>query len=142
MRIYCDGIFDLFHAGHVTTFKYIKNMEKNAQVIVGIISDSDAESYKRKPIISEQHRKIMIEGCKYVDEVIPNAPLIMNEEFINENSIDLVVHGFYDPSDAKKQAAFFELPSSLGKFKEIPYSYIESTSDIIRRTGKHYKCED
>ena len=139
MRIYCDGIFDLFHAGHVTTFKYIKNMETDVEVIVGIISDADAESYKRKPIITEQHRQIMLEGCRYVDEVIPNAPLIMNEEFITKNNIDLVVHGFYDPSDAEKQKKFFELPSSLGKFKEIPYSYIESTSDIIKRAGKY--CE-
>ena len=137
MRIYSDGIFDLFHVGHVATFKYIKNMEKDVKVIVGLISDSDAKAYKRKPIIAEEHRKIMLESCRYVDEVIQNAPLIMNEKFMEKHSIDLVVHSFYDSVDAKKQKDFFEVPLRLGKFKEISYSHIESTSDIIRRAGEY-----
>ena len=133
MKIYCDGIYDLFHAGHVTTLKYIKNMYNDVYLVVGLISDNDATSYKRAPIINETNRQIILESCKYVNEIIPNAPLIITKDFINLHKIDLVVHGFADPSDEKNQGEFFRESKELGKFKIIPYSNIESTTAIIKR---------
>ena len=133
MKIYCDGIYDLFHAGHVTTLKYIKNMYNDVHLVVGLISDNDATSYKRAPIINETNRQIILESCKYVNEIIPNAPLIITKDFINLHKIDLVVHGFADPSDEKNQGEFFRESKELGKFKIIPYSNIESTTAIIKR---------
>ena len=124
MKIYCDGIYDLFHAGHVTTLKYIKNMYNDVHLVVGLISDNDATSYKRAPIINETNRQIILESCKYVNEIIPNAPLIITKDFINLHKIDLVVHGFADPSDEKNQGEFFRESKELGKFKIIPYSNI------------------
>lgn len=38
--------------------------------------------------------------------MIPNAPLQLTKEFINENEIDLVVHGFANPEDANKRQDF------------------------------------
>ena len=51
MRIYLDGIFDVLHRGHVEAFKQIKNLYMNDDVflIVGVISDDIAMSYKRRP---------------------------------------------------------------------------------------------
>ena len=40
MRIYYDGIFDLFHSGHLNHFKKIHDFyNKPIELIVGIISD-------------------------------------------------------------------------------------------------------
>ena len=133
MRIYCDGIFDLFHVGHLETLQYIKNMYPNVYLIIGLISDKDASSYKRPPIINEAHRKQMLENCVYVDEIITHAPLIIDKKFLENHCIDLVVHGFSDPKDSKKQEKFFETAKNLGKFEEIPYSCLDSTTKIIRR---------
>lgn len=133
MKIYCDGIFDLFHAGHITTFKYIKNMDENVHLIVGLISDDVASSYKRRPIVNEVNRQIMLESCVYVDEVVPNAPLLITKDFMDLHSIDLVVHSFSNLDDSNKQMSFFKIPKELGQFKHIPYSDMESTSDIIKR---------
>jgi|TARA_Y100000389_G_C17108629_1_gene339555 choline-phosphate cytidylyltransferase len=133
MIIYVDGIFDLFHAGHVNTLKYIKNMEKDVYIIVGLISDRVAESYKRKPIICEENRKTMLDSCIYIDKVISNVPLIINKEFIIENKIDLVVHSYSDNNDENKQDNFFKIPKELGKYKTIPYSTQESTTKIINK---------
>jgi len=133
MIIYVDGIFDLFHAGHVNTLKYIKNMDSNVYLIVGLISDRVAESYKRKPIICEENRKAMLDSCIYVDKVVQNAPLIINKEFIIENNIDLVVHSYSDSNDEDKQDIFFKIPRELGKYKTIPYSTQESTTKIINK---------
>jgi choline-phosphate cytidylyltransferase len=133
INIYVDGVYDLFHAGHVTTLKYIKNMYQNVILIVGLISDKDAEKYKRKPIINENNRLIILESCKYIDRIIMNAPLIIDKKFILKNNIDLVVHGFNNKDDENKQKDFFKTPIEMNKFKTIPYSNIESTTDIINR---------
>jgi hypothetical protein len=57
----------------------------------------------------------------------------MTDEFLFNNKIDLVVHGFSNSADSAKQSEFFRVPISLGKFKEIPYYDKISSSDIIRK---------
>ena len=64
MIIYVDGIFDLFHRGHLESFKFIKNKYKNCKLYVGVISDENAKSYKRSPIIYEQDRTEIIRSIK------------------------------------------------------------------------------
>ena len=54
--VYTDGIYDLFHRGHVESFIQIKQMFPNCYLIVGIMDDKVAEGYKRKPIYSEEDR--------------------------------------------------------------------------------------
>jgi len=70
--------FDLFHAGH-----YLMLKDAKAQcdiLIVALQSDPTLDaSYrietggknKNKPVQSFEERKIQIEGCKYVDHIIP-----------------------------------------------------------------------
>ena len=53
-RVYMDGIFDLYHRGHVESFK--KCLKFGDELIIGVISDQDATKYKRKPIICEEDR--------------------------------------------------------------------------------------
>lgn len=139
-RIYVDGIWDCFHMGHVLHFKDIKELDNinNNYLIVGIISDKDATDYKREPIYSETNRKILVESCKYVDEIIENAPLIITEQFMKQHRIDLVCHGFLNKSDANKQSDFFKVPINLNKFRIVDYHDGISTTDIINKIKKNY----
>lgn len=138
-KIYIDGIFDLFHKGHVLHFKDIKELgDTENYLVVGIISDKDAEKYKRRPIYEENDRKILVESCKYVDEVLDNAPLILTEKFIKDNNFDLVCHGFYDKEDEKKQEQFFKVPIEMGKFCAVEYHKGISTTQIIDNIKKNY----
>lgn len=132
-RVYTDGIYDLFHRGHVESFKQIKELYPHYDLVVGVVNDLDATGYKRAPIYSEEDRYCLVESCRYVDELVRDAPLIMTEEFLLDNKIDLVVHGFSNPADSEKQAEFFRVPISLGKFQEVPYYDKISSSDIIRK---------
>ena len=138
-KIYIDGIFDLFHMGHVMHFKDIKYLDgEENHLIVGIISDKDAESYKRLPVYNQENRKILIESCKYVDEIIENAPLVLSEDFIKNNNFDLICHGFMDEKDAEKQKDFFKIPRDLGKFRAVNYHKGISTTEIINNIKSNY----
>ena len=79
--VYLDGVFDLFHRGHLESLiksKNIFNDPENTILIIGIVGDKDATIYKRKPIINEEDRKEIISSIKYVDKVICPCPLIVN----------------------------------------------------------------
>ena len=133
MIVYIDGVFDLFHRGHLESLKKSKFIDENVTLLVGIISDEDATSYKRKPIINFEDRLEIIKSIKYVDGVIEKCPLIITESFINENKIDLILHGFSNEEDEYKQNDFFKDAKKLGKFKKIDYYDKTSTTDIIRK---------
>jgi len=137
MRIYIDGIFDLFHYGHLESFRKCKDLGSNIYLIVGIIGDDIAENYKKRPIIEEKHRYEIIKNIKYVDEIIKNPPLILTKKFMEKNNIDLVVHGFSNPNDANKQDEFFTYPKSINKFKEIQYCSEISTTNIINKINSN-----
>ena len=126
-RVYMDGIFDLFHVGHLEAIKMMKQF--GSYVIIGVVSDEDATEYKRKPIINELHRVEMLKQCKYVDEVIFPCPMSVTSEFMSANQISLVVHGFRDEDDYEKQKKYFKDVDLM----IIPYSQLDNTTNIIHR---------
>jgi choline-phosphate cytidylyltransferase len=135
-RVYVDGVFDLFHRGHLESLLSAKKSlddPDNTFLIVGVIGDNACESYKRKPIVSEDDRYAIVRNIKCVDLVIENAPLIMSIDFINEHKIDMVVHGFANNQDREKQNDFFKEIRDIGKFKEISYYNKISTTEIINK---------
>ena len=133
MRIYIDGIFDLFHYGHLESFRKCKEIDNKVYLIVGVIGDKVAENYKRLPIINENHRYAIIDSISYVDEIVENSPLIINKEFMEKHRIDLVVHSFLNKCDSNKQDDFFYYPKSVNKFHEIEYCKDTSTTEIIKK---------
>ena len=135
-RVYLDGIFDLYHRGHLESFK--KCLKFGDELVVGVISDKDAEGYKRKPIIYEKDRVELIKHCNLVNEVIFPAPLTMTKEFIENNKIDKIVHGFFNEEDMEKQKEFFKVPREMGIFEAIEYYKDESTTKIMDRIHKFF----
>lgn len=62
--------FDLFHAGHVAMLK--EAHQQCDYLIVGLQTDPSIERVnKNKPIQSVFERYIQLQGCKYIDEIIP-----------------------------------------------------------------------
>lgn len=63
---YTDGVYDLFHIGHLNMIKTAK--EYREYLIVGVHGDDVVEGYKNHvPIINENDRKRIIESVKGVD---------------------------------------------------------------------------
>lgn len=63
---YTDGVYDLFHIGHLNMINAAK--KQCEYLIVGVHGDDVVEEYKQqKPIICETERKRIIESIKGVD---------------------------------------------------------------------------
>lgn len=73
MRIgFACGVFDLFHAGHVLMLKECKQHCDYLLVAVNR-AENFSETInpgKKKPVFSLEHRKLILESCRFVDEVI------------------------------------------------------------------------
>lgn len=129
VRVYVDMCADLFHYGHVEFLRQAKQLGDH--LIVGVCSDRDLRSYKHRPILSMEERMMSVKACKYVDEVLPNAPSKITKEWIERNGIDLVVHG--DDFDEDTMAYYYETPIDLEIFRTVPYTKSISTAQLIKR---------
>ena len=130
-RVYMDGVFDLFHRGHIEAIK--KCLEFGDELVIGVVSDKDCASYKRQPVINEIDRLEILKNIKGVKEIIFPSPLTVDEKFISDNKLDLIVHAFADKADFEKQKKFYKIPISLNKFKYINYYDKTSTTNIINK---------
>lgn len=128
-RIYVDGVFDLLHLGHMRLFEQIKKKFPDCHLIAGVCNDQETELYKRTTVMSNEERCETIRHIRWIDQIIPNSPWIITEEFMNEHSIDLVCH------DPKPTSEFdeYSIPKKLGKFYETYRTPGISTTDIIKR---------
>ena len=64
--------FDLFHSGHVAMLKEASN--NCDYLIVGLQTDPTLDRpEKNAPIQSVFERYVQLEGCRYIDEIIPYA---------------------------------------------------------------------
>jgi cytidyltransferase-like protein len=131
-----DGVFDLFHRGHLEAIKKAKAIRPNVWLIIGLCGDYEVTDYKRKPFFSEDDRYQILSSIREVDQVIFPGPLIITREFIDRHKIDLVVHGFSDMSDITKQSSFIE--QIKDKFETIPYYPPVSTSNFIKEICERY----
>lgn len=131
-RVYCCGVFDLCHLGHMKLFeKIVNSFDEEIWLIVGVHSDLTVKSYKREPIINEKMRIETVKLCKYVDEVYPNAELIVTKEFCLANKIDCVIIGeeYMNNKDKIWYMGAIELSihKYISRYEEL------STSDIIKK---------
>lgn len=75
LKVYTGGTFDLFHAGHVNFLKRCQEIAGvGGRVVVALNTDEFVFKYKKKkPILSFQQRKDVLDSCRYVDEVVENS---------------------------------------------------------------------
>ena len=135
--VYIDGVWDLFHPSHL---KFIERVREHAtkeldnqdpsmiKLIAGVISDNDAKSYKRLPIMNESQRARMIESCSLVDFVVRNSPLLISEEFLITYNITLTYH-----ANDSSQSDFFKVPIEKKMMRYVKYDDEISTTTIISK---------
>uniref|UniRef100_A0A8C2XDQ2 choline-phosphate cytidylyltransferase n=1 Tax=Cyclopterus lumpus TaxID=8103 RepID=A0A8C2XDQ2_CYCLU len=89
VRVYADGIFDVFHSGHARALMQAKCLFPNTHLIVGVCSDDLTHKYKGFTVMNEDERYDAIIHCRYVDEVVRNAPWTLSPEFLTKHRVSM-----------------------------------------------------
>lgn len=138
MRIYTGGTFDLFHWGHVELLRRLKDLAgKDGQVIVSLNTDEFIEEYKgKKPVMSYEERFIVLDSCRYVDEVVKNVGGKDSKQSVLSSDIDIVAIGMdWLERDYMEQMSFTRewLEDNDISLIYVPYTRGVSTTDIKKR---------
>jgi cytidyltransferase-like protein len=128
-RVYVDMVADLFHHGHVEFLRRAR--ELGDALIVGVHDDDTVASYKRRPVMTMDERIRVVAACRYVDEAVPNAPLVVGADWLDRHRIDLVAHG--DDFTEETLLAFYRVPMERDMFRIVPYTPTISTTAILDR---------
>lgn len=137
VRVYADGIYDLFHFGHARSLEQAKKLFPNTFLIVGVCNDELTHRLKGRTVMNGKERAESLRHCKWVDEVVENAPWIVTEEFMVEHNIEFVAHGDDIILDENGED-IYKFVKEKGHYKTIQRTEGISTSDIILRIVKDY----
>ena len=96
--VYVLGDFDLMHPGHVDVLEHAALL--GGKVLAGVLSDRDVSQLSnshQRPFLTMHERALGVLACKYVDDVVLDAPSAVTSEFIARFNIAAVVVMEGDP---------------------------------------------
>ncbi|PKI41015.1 hypothetical protein CRG98_038543 [Punica granatum] len=129
-----DGCFDMMHYGHCNALRQARAL--GDQLVVGVVSDDEIIANKGPPVTPLSERMIMVHAVKWVDEVIPDAPYAITEDFMrklfDEYKIDYIIHGD-DPCVLPDGTDAYALAKKAGRYKQIKRTEGVSSTDIVGR---------
>ncbi|GBE87118.1 hypothetical protein BKA93DRAFT_762298 [Sparassis latifolia] len=158
VRIYADGVYDLFHLGHALQLRQAKlsfsspsspnapsdplsESGSGVYLLVGVNSDEQCEEHKNIPVMNHAERCEAVRHCRWVDQVIPDAPWVIDEAFISKHKIDYVAHD-EDLYPSAGQEDVYAYAKSQGKFLPTRRTPGISTSELLERIVSRYRMRD
>lgn len=131
--IYVAGAFDIFHVAHVDFLSKVS--EQGHYVIVGLFSDKVINRRRGPnfPIMNLQERVLSVLACKYVNEVVIDAPFSITEELLDHFKIDIVCHGKTSIELDEDGRDPYEVAKNMGKFREVDSGNQLTTQMVVER---------
>ena len=101
----------------------------NVHLLVGVNNDEQVKQYKFKCVMDYAERCEAVRHCRWADEVVPDAPWIIDAAFINKYNIDYVAHD-EEPYLSAGHEDVYAFVKSLGLFTHPSRASFE-TSRIV-----------
>lgn len=136
--VIASGVFDLLHLGHVRFLEEAKKAGgKNAKLIVVIARDATVEKTKgKKPIMSEDQRRTLVESLKVVDEAVLGYESLDIGEVIEKIKPDVIALG-YDQSEMETEVKSYvdanKLPVRIVRIGKFGENALDSSSKIKQK---------
>ncbi|KAF2013739.1 Nucleotidylyl transferase [Aaosphaeria arxii CBS 175.79] len=139
VRVYADGVFDLFHLGHMRALQQAKTAFPDVHLIVGVTGDKETHRRKGLTVLSARERAESVRHCKWVDEVVEDCPWIITDapEFLEKHKIDYVAHDDL-PYGAEEGDDIYSEIKSRGMFLVTQRTEGLSTTGIITKIVRDY----
>ncbi|CAM4071315.1 glycerol-3-phosphate cytidylyltransferase [Listeria booriae] len=90
-KVITYGTFDLLHWGHIKLLERAK--ELGDYLVVAISTDEFNRLKHKEAYHSFEHRKLILEAIRYVDEVIPESDWEQKIQDVKDHNIDIFVMG-------------------------------------------------
>lgn len=139
VRVYADGVFDLFHLGHMRQLEQAKTAFPNTYLIVGVTGDKETHRRKGLTVLSGKERAETVRHCKWVDEVVEDCPWIVDVEFLEKHKIDYVAHDDI-PYGADEGDDIYKPVKERGMFLVTQRTEGVSTTGIITKIVRDYEA--
>jgi len=142
--VLASGVFDLLHLGHV---KYLEEAKKaggrNAELIVIVARDSTVEKRKgKKPIMSENQRRALVESLKVVDEAILGYEKFDIGRVIEKIKPDIIVVGYDQDGMAQTVNNYIEkqgLKIKIVRISKFGEDELDSSLKIKQKIIEHFE---
>ncbi|KAH0579707.1 hypothetical protein H2248_002549 [Termitomyces sp. 'cryptogamus'] len=138
VRIYADGVYDLFHFGHALQLRQAKLSFQSVYLLVGVNSDELVRKHKAQGVMTHAERLEAARHCRWVDEIIADAPWVIDEAFIKKYEIDYVAHDELPYASADHEDVYAYVKSQ-GKFIPTRRTPGISTSELLERIVLGYR---
>ncbi|KAK5731965.1 choline-phosphate cytidylyltransferase [Elasticomyces elasticus] len=138
VRVYADGVFDMFHLGHMRVLQQAKTAFPDTYLIVGVTGEAETHKRKGLTVMSAKERAESLRHCRWVDEVIEDCPWILNMDFLEKNNIDYVAHDD-EPYGASEGDDIYKPIKERGMFLVTQRTEGVSTTGIITKIVRDYE---
>jgi D-beta-D-heptose 7-phosphate kinase / D-beta-D-heptose 1-phosphate adenosyltransferase len=136
--VMANGVFDLFHGGHVALLDFAKE-DSDEFLVVLINSDESARRYKgaTRPVIALKDRMQAVAMHHKVDMVVP-FDAVSVYDCVQNIKPDVLVKG---PDYTKETVVGHDIVTRYGGKIRIAGAAVESTTEIITRAARASEVE-
>lgn len=125
---------------HSLQLRQAKHFFPCVHLIVGVVSSASCAEHKNEPVLNSAERYASVRNCRWVDEVLEDAPWIIDQSLIDRLQIDYVAHD--EAPYASKDGGNSDIYSfckEQGKFLPTLRTPGVSTSELLGRIVSQYR---
>lgn len=123
---------------HALQLRQAKLAFPDVHLLVGVCSDEQVHQHKARTVMNHAERLEAVRHCRWVDEVVEDAPWVIDAAFIERHQIDYVAHD----EEAYQSAGHhdvYQFAKDEGRFLPTRRTPGVSTSELIERMVKGYR---